>query len=126
MLERGFTQEERIETVDILKQIHMLKFTAAVMYVLERIFGLEKSKMLIEPNPKEGEFLLKEILTAGNFGRFDERIQIPKDENKLHSFFRITKQNMRLLMHYPEETLWNPLYRAWHFIWRLYKGYPIK
>ena len=126
VLERGFTQEERIETVDILKQIHMLKFTAAVMYVLERIFGLEKSKMLIEPNPKEGEFLLKEILTAGNFGRFDERIQIPKDENKLHSFFRITKQNMRLLMHYPEETLWNPLYRAWHFIWRLYKGYPIK
>ena len=126
VLQKGCTQDEKAETIETLKQLHMLKFAGAVMYVLEQVFGLERSLMLVEPNVKEGEFLMSEILQAGNFGRYDDRIQIPEHENKLHSFFRISKQNMRLLMHYPEETLWNPLYRAWHFFWRLYKGYPIQ
>ena len=126
VLKKGCTQDEKAETIETLKQLHMLRFAGAVMYVLEHVFGLERSLMLVEPNVKEGGFLMSEILQAGNFGRYDERIQIPEHENKLHSFFRISKQNMRLLMHYPEETLWNPVYRAWHFFWRLYKGYPIQ
>lgn len=126
VLEKGCTEDEKKETVEMLGKLHMLKFTAAMMYVLELIFGLERNRMLVEPDEKEGQFFLDEILRAGNFGYYDDRIRIPENENKLHSFFRITKQNMRLLKHYPEETLWNPVFRAWHYIWRVCKGYPIK
>lgn len=126
VLQRGCTDAEKAETLLMLRRLHMLKFTAGIMYVLGYVLGLKEEKMLVAPNVKEGQFLLSEILRAGNFGHYDDRIKIPENENKLHSFFRITKQNMRLLKHYPEETLWNPLYRAWHYCWRKYKGYPIR
>lgn len=125
VLEQGFTDSERMETLLVLRQLHMLKFARAVMYVLQTVFGMEERNMLLAPDEKEGRFLLAEIMRAGNFGCYDDRIVIPEDEGKLHSFFRITRQNMRLLKHYPKETLWNPVYRAWHYVWRKVNGYPI-
>lgn len=113
------------QTSFILHQLRMDKFTAAVMWVLKEVMAMPQEWMLCEPNEKEGRWLLKEIMLAGNFGHYDERISIPENESKVHSFFRITKQNMRLLEHYPDETLWNPLYRAWHYCWRKVKGYRI-
>ena len=109
----------------ILHQLHMMKFAAAVMWVLKEVMGMPEEWMLCQPNEKEGRWLLSEILRAGNFGHYDDRIAIPENESKIHSFFRITRQNLRLLGHFPDETLWNPAYRAWHYCWRKVKGYPI-
>lgn len=116
---------DRTETLRVLKRLHMMKFTAAVMWILQEVMAMSREWMLCEADEKEGRWLLKEILRAGNFGQYDDRIVIPENESKIHSFIRITKQNMRLLGHYPEETLWNPAYRAWHYCWRKVKGYPI-
>lgn len=116
---------DRTGTLRVLKSLHMMKFTAAVMWVLQEVMAMSREWMLCEADEKEGRWLLKEILRAGNFGQYDDRIVIPENESKTHSFIRITKQNMRLLGHYPEETLWNPVYRAWHYCWRKVKGYPI-
>lgn len=113
------------DIIRTLKRLHMLKFTAAVMWVLKEVMGMPEEWMICEANEKEGRWLLSEILRAGNFGHYDDRIDIPENESKIHSFFRITKQNLRLLGHYPDETLWNPAYRAWHYCWRKVKGYPI-
>lgn len=112
-------------TLRVLRKLHMMQFTSAVMWVLQEVMAMPKEWTLCEPDEREGRFLLSEILRAGNFGLFDDRITIPENESKIHSFFRITKQNLRLLGHYPEETLWNPAYRAWHYCWRKVKGYPI-
>lgn len=113
------------QTSSILHQLHMMKFTGAVMWVLKEVMGMPEEQMLCAPDEKEGRWLLSEILQAGNFGHYDDRISIPENETKIHSFLRITKQNLRLLDHYPEETLWNPAYRAWHYVWRKMKGYRV-
>ena len=123
VLQQGFTEEERLETVRQLRRLGMMKFTAAAMYVLKNVFAMEDKYLLVSPNEEEGHFLLEEIMRAGNFGKSDPRIVHPEKENKLQSFLRITRQNFRFIGHYREEVLWNPLYRAWHYLWRKWNGY---
>lgn len=84
--------------------------------------------MICEPDEKEGKFLLNEIMLAGNFGAFDQRIKrgyglwimgygfnFPK--GMVHAIEK-TKHNFRLLSHYPEEVLWEPVFRVYHWVWR--------
>lgn len=119
-------EQSKEETMTLLHQFGMKKFCEAVMFIMREAFGMSEEAMLCKPNEKEGLFLLGEIMQAGNFGHSDKRIVHVLSESKLHSFFRITKQNFRFIRHYKEEVFWNPIYRVWHFLWRKYKGYKIK
>ena len=82
--------------------------------------------MICEPNEKEGRFLLNEIMQAGNFGKYDERIKRPSKSPLKGDFFspRVlhtiekTKHNLRLLKHYPEEVFCEPFFRVYHWVWR--------
>lgn len=117
---QGFTEEERKETVKILKSLKMTKFTGAVMYVLQTVFGMQEKFMLLPPNEKEGSILLEEIMLAGNFGHFDERIKRKENESAIQIFFRHVGRNFRFVYDYPSEVLWSPLFKIWHFAWRKY------
>ena len=66
LLLRGFSEKERKETLHVLKDVGMCKFTAAVMYVMKDIFGLPDKYLLLEPNDRIGKMLVSEILMAGN------------------------------------------------------------
>lgn len=74
LLRKGFTEEERVRTVRILKDLHLTAFCRAVMFVLTDAFEMEKEYLLMEPDEKSGKLLLNEIITAGNFGKYDTRI----------------------------------------------------
>lgn len=120
---QGFTEEERSETLNILKSLKMLRFAGAVMYVLQTVFGMKDAFLLLPPDEKEGRFLLNEIMQAGNFGHYDKRIKRVANESALHVFFRRTISNLRFIRSYPSEVLWTPLFKIWHFTWRKYHGY---
>ena len=45
------------------------------MWILQNRFGMKKEYLLCPVNVKHGEFLLSEILTAGNFGHYDDRMR---------------------------------------------------
>ena len=122
VLQQGFTEEERIETLRVLSSLNMLRFTKAVMYVLQTVFGMQDRFLLMEPNEKEGRFLLNEIMQAGNFGHHDTRIKRITNESSVHVFYRRVKRNFRFLRSYPSEVLWTPFFKIWHFCWRLYKN----
>jgi shikimate 5-dehydrogenase len=94
----------------------------AVMYVLKTVFGMQDRFLLMEPDEKEGRFLLNEIMQAGNFGHYDTRIKRIANESSVHVFYRRVKRNFRFLRSYPSEVLWTPLFKIWHFCWRLYKN----
>ena len=97
------------ELIATLKRFKMLKFAKAVMYVLHEELGLDKKYLYTEPNEKEGKFLLDEMLKAGNFGHYEERLkEIEKKESKLYRFLLVQKFNLRLLSHYPSEAMWMP------------------
>lgn len=93
----------------------MKRFTAAVMWVLGHVFGLEKEYMLCTPDAKEGQFILDEIMHTGNFGQGDRRY---KGYGKMR---RMTKHGMHLLRHYPSEVLWTPAWLVYHKVWKYRK-----
>ena len=76
VLQQGFTEVEREETLHTLRSLGMMRFTRAVMWVLQEVYGLPDRYLLTSPDEEEGRFLLSEIMLAGNFGQHDERLQL--------------------------------------------------
>ena len=113
-----FTPEEREETMRVLRSLHMQRFARAVMWVLQHVYGMEDRYLLTEPDEREGRFLLSEIMQAGNFGQYDERMQHKQDERAWHWGMRKVMRNFRFVRSYPSEVLWSPLFKVWHYFWR--------
>ena len=105
----------REDEIRLIKRIGMKRFTAAVMWVLGHVFGLEKEYMLCAPDAKEGQFILDEIMQTGNFGQGDRRY---KGYGKMR---RMSKHGMHLLIHYPSEVLWTPVWLVYHKVWKYRK-----
>ena len=75
--------------------------------------------LLCEPNEKEGRRLLEEIMKGGNFGQYDTRdAALKKGGMMKHGVWKL-KRVMRLVRSYPEEALWEPVFRVYHLIWRM-------
>ena len=117
---QGFTEEEREETMRALRALKMQRFATAVMWVLQQVFGMDSRYLLTAPNEQEGRFLLSEIMLAGNFGQYDERVQHVKGESRLHWGLRKVVRNFRFVRSYPSEVLWSPLFKLWQFFF--FKG----
>ena len=100
-----------------LKELGMWKFAGGIMYIMQEVFGMPASRLIVPPNEKYGKFVLNEVLEAGNFGRHDERNRFGKSQLG-HNLQRIYR-DMRLLKFFPAEALCEPLFRTWHFFWRL-------
>ena len=118
----GFSEKDRKKTVDVLKSLGMIRFAGAVMYVLKNVFGMEERFMLVPANEREGKFLLDEIMQAGNFGKYDARLERKRNETAWFRLVRSLKRNARFLRYYPNEVLWNPVFRTWQFLWRMGKA----
>ena len=78
--------------------------------------------MICEPNEVEGKKLLAEIMQGGNFGQYDTRdAGLKKGGMVKHGVWKL-KRVMRLVCSYPEEALWEPVFRVWHLVWRGING----
>lgn len=115
---QGFTAEERTETMRALHALRMERFAAAVMWVLKEVFGMENQYLLTVPDKQDGQFLLNEIMLAGNFGQYDERLRYMRGESVVSWGWRKIKRNFRFVHCYPSEVLWSPFFKVWHWWWR--------
>ncbi len=102
-----------------LSRFGMRKFAGAVMYVLQTVFAMPDTYRLCPANEKEGKFLLNEIMQAGNFGKYDERIKHGGTQTQ-HAWEK-TKHNLRLLAQYPEEVICEAFFRVYHWVWRRFE-----
>ena len=100
-----------------LKELGLWKFAGAIMYIMQEVFGMPASRLIVPPNEKYGKFVLNEVLEAGNFGRHDERNCFGKSQLG-HNLQRVYR-DMRLVRYFPAEALSEPIFRTWHFFWRL-------
>ena len=106
------------EVISVLSSFGISKFTAAVMYVLQEVFAMPTHYYICEPNEKEGRKLLAEIMQGGNFGQYDTRdAELKKGGMMKHGAWKL-KRVMRLVSSYPEEALWEPVFRVYHLFWR--------
>ena len=59
--------------MSLLKKFKLLKFAKAMLYVEHKLLGLGEEYLYIEPDEKEGLFVLNEAIEGGNFGYSDTR-----------------------------------------------------
>ena len=102
-----------------LKYLGLWKFAGAVMYVLKKVLGLSEDKMIVPVDEKRGRLLLAEILDGGNFGRHFSKYGEFTHQNMGKKYFLKIWRNMHFVRYYPAEALCEPLFRTWHFFWRL-------
>ena len=110
---------DRERVISVLKSLGMMSFTGAVMWVMQEALGLERALMLCEPDERRGRMLLNEILLAGNFGKWDERLSGMNRNSLLSRMIENMHRNMRLVWHYPSEALCAPLWKMWQKAWRI-------
>ena len=102
-----------------LKYLGLWKFAGAVMYVLKEVLGLSEDKMIVPVDEKRGRLLLAEILDGGNFGRHFSKYGHFTQKGMAKKYFLKIWRNMHFVRYYPAEALCEPLFRTWHFFWRL-------
>ena len=107
---QGMVQEE-------LKELGLWKFAGAIMYIMQEVFGLPASRLIVPPNEEYGRFVLNEVLEAGNFGRHDARNRFGR--SKLGHNLQRVYRDMRLVRYFPAEAMSEPFFRVWHFFWRV-------
>ena len=127
------------EVMTVIRSFGMGKFAGAVMFVLHEVFENEECRMkneewpavlepwmICEPNEREGKKLLAEIMQGGNFGQYDTRdAALKKGGMMKHGLWKL-KRVMRLVSSYPEEALWEPVFRLWHLGWRRIIDYELQ
>ncbi len=100
-----------------LKELGLWRFAGGIMYIMQEVFGMPASRLIVPPNEKYGKFVLNEVLEAGNFGKHDARNRFGRSQLG-HNLQRVYR-DIRLVRYFPAEALCEPLFRTWHFFWRL-------
>ena len=114
LLRQGFTEEERLHDVGLLRQFGLVPIAGAVMYVLKEVLGLEDRFLLLPADARRGKILLADMLKGGNFG-VNNHIG---SRGMAGKYFAKTWRNLRVAWLFPGEALWEPVFRTWLFFWK--------
>ena len=102
-----------------LKYLGLWKFAGAVMFVLHEVLRLSEEKMIAPMDEKRGKLLLAEILNGGNFGQYFTKYGHFTQQGMAKKYFLKIWRNMHFVRYYPAEALSEPIFRTWHFFWRV-------
>lgn len=94
-------KDDREYVAERLKKLNMKRFAKALMWILNKVFLLEKDFMLCEMNESLGKKIMSEIISGGNFG-WDNKKQITDAWSK---FFVQRKRRFKMLTINAAETL---------------------
>lgn len=110
------------EVRKILCELRLIRFAEAMMWILHTLLGLEEKYLICGMNEKEGRFVLNEIAQTGNFGFSDSRY-------RYQHLFKLRRQiahGAHLLLHYPSEVIWTPIWLVYHKVWKWRKKREIR
>lgn len=102
---------------DTLKSLGLEKIAGAIMWMLHEVLGLEEKYLIIPMDEKRGRMIVKDVFQGGNFGVYDK--ENIKANTRLKRNIQRIKRDFRLMKYYPSECLWEPVFRGYHFFWRL-------
>ena len=60
-------------SIGVQEELGLWKFAGGIMYIMQEVFGMPASRLIVPLSEKYGKFMLNEVLEAGNFGRHDAR-----------------------------------------------------
>lgn len=113
----------------LLKDFGMMRFARGLVWVVAHVFLNENDDenifLGIEPDEKEGRYILETMMRGGNFGHHDVTLRSCGETSaknwKRDDLKRRLKHSLHLLGHYPEEVIWVPIYMVWHFGWKKFR-----
>jgi len=108
---------KHMDVVKTLRYLGLEKIGGAMMWLQHEILGLDEKYLIAPMNERLGKVLLGEILNGGNFGMYDE--ENIKADNQLKKNWQRIRRDIRMMRYFPSECLWEPVFRLYHFFWRL-------
>ena len=116
----SLSANERVQVAKDLRNIELQKFASAMMFVLNKVFGLTPNKFIFAPDASAGEFLLKDIISSGNFGFAGKDAKGLYSKNFVVRSFCKARRIARIGRICPPEALWAPYFKIWQKRWMLY------
>lgn len=113
----SLSETERLEASEILMRFGLARFTSAVTYVLQQVFGLDPEHSLFPPDSVLGKALLDEVMIAGNFGKFDARNTTRKSDPFVKRGFGRIGRLSRYMKFCPLEVISAPAFKFWQYLW---------
>lgn len=113
----GRGKKEDVEKT--MRWLGLYKVASTVMWVLHEALGLEEEYLIVPPNEKLGKFLLDEIMRGGNFGQYEANGKRKVVSGRMTKNLQRLQRDFRLLRYFPSECLWEPVFRIYHWFWRL-------
>ena len=113
-----FKEEEKARLNKELKDCGLWHVSGAVSWMLSVELGLPKISLVTPPNERYGKQLMREMMAGGNFGKYDDRLLSGVSHSKLVANLRRLVRDVRMMVYYPSECIWEPWFRLWHWIWR--------
>lgn len=113
MLLKNASAEDRQAVAAHMRRFGLRHTARALMWVLEEVLQMDPSLMFCKKDGRRGEWMLREIMAGGNFGRYAER-------KKMGYWHRIAASEWRQIKMMPFdfwEVLWHEL-RFWAYIAR--------
>ena len=120
LLTKYVSSANKEKTKKLLKHLGLRKFAGAIMYVMDKVYGMKEEHRLVPIDGRRGKVLMEDILHGGNFGQYNPLLD---SKNKARRFFLKSYRTMHFIRLYPSETLCEPIFRTYHFLWRKWRNY---
>ena len=116
-------QAEDVDRTALCRQLssyNMLGFARGILWIEHDVLGLPERYLYAQPDECRGRVLLADILRGGNFGKHnDDYEHASKRRIYPRRAWKKLRHNLRLARYFPSEALCEPLFRTWHFFWRM-------
>lgn len=114
---RALDGQADASVVNTLRRTGLWPMACAVMYVMGEVFGMDRRLMIAPPDERRGRAVMAEVVAGGNFGQYDERFHFAR--NAVGNNMQRLVRDGRLARHFTVEALSEPLFRLYHFVWRV-------
>lgn len=117
--------------LELIDRFHIRKFASGLLWVMQYVFegnpsypsnplnpSTLSSSLGLPADEREGRFILEQIISGGNFGHHDKRVKSIGHSHRTRYLTHILQRNAHLVLHYPQEVLWTPIWMLWHFVWK--------
>jgi len=114
---KALTGEEKAYVMGVLDSLKLSNFTAALMWVLYHVLGLDEKYLLCPTDEKKGARLYSEILKSGNFGLHDPEFKRYQSSSPFVRAWSKINRLFGFMGFCPSEVLWAPAFKLGQYIW---------
>lgn len=111
LLLRHATDADRHQVTPLLRPFGLHHTAAALMWILSYVLHLDTTLMLCPPDTRRGQWLLREVMSGGNFGHYAPR----QHQGILRRVLQGRLRQFRLLRFDFWESLWSE-FSYWHTV----------